>query len=170
MPRLKRPLSIYLAGAIRDGVTEDIVWRQRVISSLPDVCILNPLAGKTFHQTTQVWTVAGVPATTRTIVKQDGHCVDAADIVLANMTSLTEKYPSIGSLIELGRAWGKGKLIYIILPAGYSGHQNNAMFKLHPFLEEISAGNFLTVDGAIDFLRRYTRVLTGEEPEFDGVV
>lgn len=168
----KRLPTIYLVGAIRDDRQEDIEWRERVIAALGDQAVfLNPLAGKTFNPETKAWSMtAGVKPDARYIYKQDIWCVDRADVVIANMTSLAEKYPSIGSLMELGRATARGALIFTILDAGYTGHENQALYKLHPFIEQSSTATFTSVDDCIEFLSRQLDVLSGAFPRFDGYV
>lgn len=168
------PVTIYLAGAIRDNhLGEDAGWRQQVIeglSGVPGVALINPLGAKMFYEREQKWQVAGIPALSGVIVPQDAWAVDHSDIVLANLESLAEGYPSIGTLMEIGRAWGAGKLIYAIIPPSYRGHGNEGMFRLHPFLERIVAGQFVGVQQAVRYLQNYLPVLTGSNPSFRGVV
>ena len=162
--------TIYLVGAIRDDHTEDIVWRAQAIEGLAGKAVfLNPIGGKTFNAATRAWTMSGIDSTAGRIVKHDFWCVTRADIVLANMTSLSEGYPSIGSLLELGRATGTGALLYLILDPSYTGHQNAGMYRLHPFLAEIAAAVFDTTEAAISFLRRHLDVLSGQTPHFGDV-
>ena len=152
---------IYLAGAIRDGRLDDIEWREKVISSLAGLAtIINPLGGKHFDAKNSVWTLCERRVTAQSIVKYDFNAVNRADIILANLTSLSERYPSIGTLIELGAAAAQGKLIYLILDNKYAGHEN-AMFTHHPFLQEIAADIFESVDEAIEFLKKYVPVMSG---------
>ena len=160
-------LTIYLAGAIRDGRLNDIEWREKVISSLLDspAIILNPLGGKHFDAKSGAWTLCGREVTAPSIVKYDFNSVKRADIILANLTSLSERYPSIGTLIELGAAAALGKLIYLILDNKYAGHENS-MFTRHPFLQEIAADIFESVDEAIEFLKKYIPVLSGTNARY----
>lgn len=159
-------ITIYLAGAIRDGRLDDIEWREKVISLLDGLAtFLNPLGGKHFDSIKSNWTLAGRRSTAHTIVKYDFNSVKRADIVLANLTSLNERYPSIGTLIELGAAAAQGKLIYLIMDKKYAGHAN-AMFTMHPFLQEIVADIFESVDECIEFLKRYLPVINGTNPRY----
>ena len=163
--------SIYLVGAIRDGRKDDIDWRDNMIDALDRQAVfLNPVGGKRFNPETKAWDMSGIPPKAEVIVKHDFWCVDKADIIIANMTSLAEGYPSIGSLIEIGRATARGSLIYIILDPNYQGHGNLAMFKLHPFLAQNAAATFDTVDSCITFLSRHLNVLNGMDPYYDGDV
>lgn len=163
--------TIYCAGAIRDGHPEDIAWREEMIDSLHTLAtILNPLGGKTHHPVTKEWRMSGIPSTTRAIVAHDLWMVDRADIVVANLKSLSEGYPSIGTLMELGRATKTGALIYLISEPGYAGHQNPGMFKLHPFLDALPAATFPSVDECVAFLESHLLVLSGQCPEFGGVL
>lgn len=161
---------VYLVGAIRDDHPEDIDWRQQVISALAGKAVfLNPLGGKVFHRGTKRWEMSGLDSTAAQIVRHDFWCVDHADIILANLRCLADNYPTIGSFMEIGRATARGALIYLILPPNYTGHQNSAMYRLHPFLEQTSAAQFTSVEAAITFLSRHLDVLSGARPEFDGV-
>lgn len=162
-------LTVYLAGAIRDGHPEDIAWRQQAVETLSPVAIvLNPLGGKQFDEETRQWSFAGVPSTARLIVKQDFWCVDRADVVLANLTSMAEGYPSIGTITEIGRSTARGSLIYTIIDPSFTGHENSKMYGLHPFIEQVAAAHFSSVTEALTFLKRCLRSLSGADPHFDG--
>ena len=160
---------IYLAGSIRDNNGEDIGWRERAIHRLASKAILlNPLGAKQYDEKTKIWKLINVPSSGDLIFKQDAWCVDNCDIVLANLTCLVDGYPTIGSLLELGRAWGKGKLIYLIIPTGYKGHTNTKMYNLHPFLTGIAAHVFNDVPEALNFLYKYLDVLNGTNAHYQG--
>jgi len=159
-------ITIYLAGAIRDGRLDDIEWREKAISELAGKAVfLNPLSRKHFDAKNSIWTLAGRKVTAHSIVKYDLNAVKRADVVLANLTSLSEHYPSIGTLIELGAAASGGKLIYLILDKNFAGHEN-AVFTLHPFLQELATEIFESVDEAIEFLKRFLPALDGTQPRF----
>jgi nucleoside 2-deoxyribosyltransferase len=159
-------VTIYLAGAIRDGRLDDIEWREKMISRLlDDAWILNPLASKHYDPATNKWTLAGRRVTAHSIVKYDFDSVKRADIVVANLLSLSERYPSIGTLIELGAAAAQGKLIYLIMEKKYTGHEN-AIFTMHPFLQEMAADIFESVDEAIEFLTGYLPAMSGDKPKY----
>jgi len=168
---------IYLAGAIRDGIDEDIIWRERVIDALcPEkgrklADIFNPLGGKTYSRGEKMWDLAGVMPVASVIVPHDFYHVDNSDIVLFNFRALSEKYPNIGTLVEFGRATKSRCLIYSIVDSAYRGHDSAGIFsdKLHPFIKQNSAIVFADVDMAIAFLLRYLPVLSGDSPRFGGV-
>ncbi len=164
-----RNLTIYLAGAIRDGVDRDIEWREDVIMALRDlpVTILNPFGGTTFETETMRQVASGVLKTPKFIVRHDFWAVDRSDIVLFNFQALAEGYPNIGTLVEFGRATSTGALIYSVIAGDYKGHENKGHFKgLHPFLAENSAVVFNVMDDCVDFLRRHVMVLSGAEPSY----
>ena len=162
--------TVYLAGAIRDGKSEDIEWREDFVNELEGkATFLNPLGGKLYHSGTGQWTVCGQPSTARAIVKQDFWCVDRADIIVANLTPMASGYPSIGTIFELGRATARGCVVYVILDPGFTGHENGKMYGLHPFIAENSAMTFASVKEAIEFFDQYLDVLSGCEPNFGGV-
>jgi nucleoside 2-deoxyribosyltransferase len=162
-------LTIYLAGAIRDGVKNDILWREQMILGLQDepVSIINPIGGKTYNEGTGKWLVSGVESTAQFIVDHDFWAVDRSDIVVFNFQGLAEDYPNIGTLIEFGRSTGTKALRYSIIPSYYVGHDNQRHFKgLHPFIAKNSAVVFETADECLDFLRRHVQVLTGMNPHY----
>lgn len=169
-------ITIYLAGAIRDSaIQEDVEWRERIITLIereyPDsVKVLNPLANKIYNQTTKMWTVGGIPTQARGIVAQDLWSVKRADIVIANFSSLSTGYPSIGTVMEVGAAAAFGrKLIYSIIEPGFRGSDNPGVFKLHPFLEQLSTEVFDSVSALEAFLESHLGMLTGTRPRFGGI-
>jgi len=168
-----RKPSIYLVGSIRDDyIKEDVEWRERVIDACGDLAVfLNPLGGKTFNPETKAWSLHGLVPGADLIVQQDFWCVDHADILLCNFTSLSVKYPTIGSLIEFGRSTGRsGCLRYSIIDPGYTGHDNKALFKLHPFIEKNSAIVFYSIDDVVEKLPWILTNMSGLNPHFGGIV
>ncbi len=166
-------LKMYLAGAIRDKHPEDIAWRERAISTLSQFVklgllkILNPLGGKKYDDKTGLWTMSGVPAKARHIVSQDFWCVDQADIMVVNLTSLNSGYKSIGSLMELGRSTAHSCLRYVILPPEFKGHGNLDMYnQVHPFLDYPMTEVFPDVDTLLEFLSWHVPVMAGVSPRF----
>jgi len=168
--KVRKPL-IYLAGAIRDGIIGDYGWREHVITELESVAdFINPLGNKTYNASTKQWLMSGQVTTSKSIVAHDFWAIDHVDAVIFNFKALSEGYPNIGTLVEFGRATARPVLIYSIIAANYTGHQNVAMFKLHPFLAESSAMVFNTVDDCVAYLREHLKVMSGENPHFGGVV
>lgn len=167
-----RCLTMYLAGAIRDGHPEDFQWREDFIFALRDhpVQILNPLGGKTHHKDTGLWTVSGIPSSAHFIVDHDFWAVDVSDIIVFNFLALADKYPNIGTLTEWGRSTARPILRYSIWPARFTGHENERMFGRHPFVDEMSAAVFPDSDSCLDFLRQHILVLAGDNPSFRGAV
>jgi hypothetical protein len=174
---------VYLAGSIRDGNEPDIQWREDVIAALGTPIhtgagpgqlarFLNPVGAKTYNPETKEWRIVNRPSGARIIVRQDFWCVNRADIVLFNFRALSQKYPNIGTLVEFGAAANRYPhcLIYSIVDPEYTGHENTAMFHLHPFIEENSAVVFATVPDAIEYLKGYLPVLSGQNPHFGGYV
>ena len=160
--------TIYLAGSIRDGHPEDVAWRENFIDLVGyNATILNPLGAKKFEPESGIWTMSGIIAEAKHIVKQDFWCVDRADIVVANLLSLAEGYPSIGTVMEMGRATYTNTLIYAIVAAGYAGHENKGVFNVHPFLDQCIAQAFPTVKSCFDFVVPHLQMLSGDQPRFD---
>lgn len=165
-------ITIYLAGSIRDGNEEDIGWRElfcEAFADAPHVRILNPLAGKSFNAKEKTWIMSGIAPTGKAIVHLDFWAIDNADIVVFNMLSLAEGYPSLGSLIEYGRATARRALIFTVVPKQYKGH-SHSIYKLHPFVAETSAHVFHNVSDCLSFLLRHVPVLAGENPWYKGTV
>ena len=162
---------IYLAGAIRDDHPEDISWREHVIEMVQYRAIwLNPLASKTFDPETKNWTMSGIQPKASVIVPHDFWMVEHSDVIVFNLTSMQEGYPSIGSLVEFGHATGlhPRPLIYTVLDTSNFDSQVQKVFgKLHPFLEINSAVVFDSVDKLIDFLVRHLPALSGDNPHFN---
>lgn len=167
---MKKPV-VYLAGSIRDGVVEDIIWREEALSAFePYAVVLNPLAGKHYDPDTGKWTRFGVEFKpkefARSIVKQDFWCVDSADILLCNFMSMAEGYPSIGTLVEFGRATARGCLIYTIAAAEFTGHENKMLKMLHPFLEQNSVVVYHDVRECISFVADELKAFSGADPGY----
>ncbi len=165
-----KAISIYLAGAIRDGHPEDIEWREDVIrrlAALP-VRILNPLAGKHYDEVSKTWTVSGVPSTAKLITRHDKWYLEHSDAVVFNFRALSQGYPNIGTLVEFGMAVARGALIYVIVDADYTGHENVKMYHLHPFLNEFASVVFHDVDACVAFLRRHVTAISGASPSYVG--
>lgn len=162
--------TVYLAGAIRDGNSGDIEWREKLMTVCQGLAVfLNPLAGKEHNIKTGSWSINGVTPNGKFIVKHDFRAVDVADVCVFNFLCLADKYPTIGSLIEFGRATNRSNcLLYSIVPSNYIGHGNAMLYKLHPFIEENSAVIFNEVDTCISFLKKQLRVISGATPNYLG--
>lgn len=166
---------VYLAGPIRDSaVAEDVAWRETLIKRITnkyafDVHLLNPLGNKTFNPTTHIWKVGGLVTQSKGIVQQDLWCVRQADIIIANLSAMKTGYPAIGTIMEMGAAAGiGGKLIYTVLDSN-PGNENQGVFKLHPFLEQVSTEVFPTLEDLWAFLDQHLGMLTGTSPSFGGL-
>jgi len=152
---------VYLAGSIRDGVPEDIAWRERAIKVLiGDNCtILSPLAGKHYNHETKMWTLYGKNISDgKYIVNADYWCVDRCDILLADLRSLAQGYASIGTMAEWGRSTARSILRLVTVEPKQAGA--NAMFGLHPFIEQHAAKVFHEVDDMVDFAREHIHAIT----------
>lgn len=164
-------LTMYLAGSIRDNRPEDIAWREQVIDKLywlveaDQLRIISPLGGKQHDFESGVWTVSGAPSTQQHIITQDFWSVDRSDIIIFNFLALSEKYPSIGTLVEFGRSTSSAKLRYVIARPGYKGHENAAMYAgIHPFIAHNATQVFDSVDACIAHVNAHVPVLSGVNP------
>lgn len=171
--------AIYLAGAIRDDRPDDIQWRERVITEVGDKATwLNPLASKTFSPETKAWSMSGVKPVASVIVPHDFWMVEHSDIIIFNLSALTEGYPNIGTLVEFGHATGlpRRPLIYSVIDPNLVTNPNAAlmvqqkMFSgLHPFLAINSAVVFPSINALIPFLQSHLPALCGDQPRFGGL-
>lgn len=158
-----RPV-VYLAGSIRDGNAEDILWREHAIDVLQDVAdIISPLAGKRFDPTSGKWSLYGTEVPdAKYIVHADFWAVDRADIILFDFRSLADGYPSVGTLTEFGRSTARNVLRLAIIAPTYAGHESQRRFVgLHPFLEQNVAKTFGGPKDAIGFVFRYCVAISG---------
>ena len=157
-------LTIYLAGAIRDNNKADEQWRNHMTKAcayLHDrVRVLNPLAGNVFDK--GIWSVGGKPNTIEYLLHKNLWAVSQADVIIFNFLAMTEGYPCIGTLIEFGYSLSKPILRFVILPSTYTGHDNKAMYKLHPFIQHNASQQFETVPECGKFLKEYLPVMLGE--------
>ncbi len=164
-----RDLVVYLAGAIRDGHGEDIAWREWAIRELGALAvIINPCGGKTYHPEAKVWTLHGRRPSGRSLVHHDFWAVDRADLIIFNLLPLAEGYASIGTLGEFFRSTGRSVLRYAIVKPGYTGHLNETMYQLHPFIEEHCTEIFPDVGPCLEFAREHLAVLSGRNPHYKG--
>lgn len=168
---------IYLAGAIRDDHPEDIQWREQAIDALEDQALfLNPLASKTYDNETKTWTMSGIVPKASVIVPHDFWMVEHSDIIIFNLTALTQGYPNIGTLVEFGHATAlhPRPLIYSVIDKDHVSNPNATLVNhtqkmfggLHPFLAENSAVVFNSMEEVIDFLRQHLGAVSGTQPHF----
>jgi nucleoside 2-deoxyribosyltransferase len=165
-----KSIAIYLAGAIRDGKEWDWRWRKNAAllleQSVEGIVVLSPMAGKRYFPMTKSWDCCRIPPSAQMIVKQDFAMIDRADIILANFDAMADGYGCVGTLVELGYAVAKGKLIYSVWPRNLQAA--NAIYNIHPLVEENSAYVFPTVEEAVEYLRSYLNVTTGADNHFRG--
>ena len=155
---------IYLAGSIRDSVSEDIEWRERAVEALRRYAtVLNPLAGKRYNPETGAWTLYdGEVPDAKYIVQADFWAVDRSDIILFDFRSLgVNGYLSLGTMTEFGRSTARSVLRLGIIEPGFIGHENKRHFPgLHPFIEQNCAKMFPGPDAAVEFARSYVASVT----------
>jgi nucleoside 2-deoxyribosyltransferase len=136
---------LYLAGAIRDDHPEDVKWRTDTAFALAEhYHILNPLMGKSFHQTHGWLMHDKVRATGDIFVHRDLAMIHKADVMLANLSALADGYPCIGTLMELGIAMERRLLTVVVGPYSVCNH---------PFIAAMSYRRVSSVALAIDWLK-----------------
>lgn len=167
-------LTMYLAGAIRDGRSDDVNWREQMSNALFPLMqnnilrIISPLGGKVYSEKDRMWTISGIQSSAHLIVSQDFWSVDRCDIGVFNMLSIAEKYPTIGTLMEYGRSTARSMLRYVIWPKGETGHtHSDRMYQVHPFIVNNATHVFESVEDCIVFLMQHIPVLAGVAPWFD---
>lgn len=159
-------LKVYLAGAIRSDHPEDFEWRQKAIEILsPVAIILNPLAGKWTTDDDFKWRMSGLPTYSKTIVRSDMFFVQSCDAMIANVKSLDDNYPSIGTMFEIGYGRALGKLIYGIV-GGDQKHCTGGKYQVHPFIDDSCAAIFDNVDNCLQFARLQLEVHSGQNPHY----
>ncbi len=139
---------IYLAGPIRGE--QDYVWRKEFVERFGvriNPLIPSDIITRDFNKLRQFRPAAYM--TYRT----DLALIDKSDIVFMNLLAHEEGYPARGSLVELGYAIAKQKLIIII--AGPKASE-------HPFIAFGGDGVYRDVDSACTFLDDYLKVLDGQ--------
>ena len=156
-------VKIYLAGSIRDGIPEDFDWRERAIKAFKgaNATILSPLAGKSYDPEKKTWHLYGshLPDS-RYIVHADYYCVDRMDIMLVDLRSLADGYPSIGTMSEWGRSTARSVLRLVTVSPNQKGA--NAVFGLHPFIAEHAAKVFNDIDLMIEFAVTHVNAITAD--------
>lgn len=146
---------IYLAGAIRNGVPEDIEWRNAFRAAMGGRHdFLNPCDGKKWHRGDQDeggkllsrWSQYGEPCINKDVFAQDVHNIKRCTVVVANMLAFDTGYPMVGTFMELGMAHMDGKLIYVIT--------ENPRLVEHPFVEGVAARVFPNVERCGEYLKQ----------------
>lgn len=147
--------TIYLAGPM-NGLTwrEALEWRARVERELGSSWqLINPVRAQIDEdkldepigsQVRNEGVYVDLHLTATGICAQDEFFIDQSDWILANFVGASRT--SIGSVWELGYAWGKGKKIMSVLTPGDVLHD-------HPFVRRRSHVFTQNLDEAIDFFK-----------------
>lgn len=152
-------ISIYLAGAIRDGFDCDFEWRVKAEERLKDVAtIISPLHGKTYNGPKEAaghmfdasaWTHNGFPVTNRSIFDMDKYRIQMVDVLFANMEAFDTGYPMIGTLKECMAAHIWGKLVFAVT--------TNPVLLHHPFVQGDVTRFFSSADECTEYLREFCK-------------
>ncbi|NGZ94965.1 MAG: hypothetical protein CV089_02320 [Nitrospira sp. WS110] len=132
---------------MRAGSAYDREWRREFAHSLYILVwngvlrILDPYS----------WQEVGTRSDGKQMVDTDFHGIDRSDVVVFNLTGLTENYPCIGTLVELGRTTAAKKLVYVIMPKGHT-FPVEGVPGLHPFIKHNATAIFETEDECLDYL------------------
>ena len=137
---------VYLSGPISGQTVEQAQnWRLWVQSKLaPGIKAVNPLRGK--DELLERFSSAGkdfgaaeeyrefLNCDPRAIVTRDRFDTSTADMMLVNLLDASSRYPSIGTLIELG--WADAARVPIVLVA--KKHLGEKCWWSHPFVLELA--------------------------------
>lgn len=138
-------MSLYLAGPI-SGLSyyEACNWRIQVREALKDIYeVIDPMRGKSYlseEQAIQEFYPHTITSGSKAVYTKDRYDVKRCDILLVNLSLMSNGNKSIGTLVEIGMADAWGKFILII------GKPT------HPFLTENSV-QVSSVEEAIEFLK-----------------
>jgi|SRR5208283_2344435 len=145
--------SCYLAGPIR-GV-EDYVWRKAMTEEYANELVFRIPSDIVTMDLTKLRKFG--PASYMTY-RTDLDLIDRSDMVIANLLPMADGYPAIGSLIEIGYARAKNKLIFVVA---------DGVRKEHPFLAFGADGLYRDFETLGTFLHKYLGVLNGQCPVFE---
>ena len=160
---MSKMLNAYLAGALR--TIDDYKWRKEITERFegrlicftpPDILSEKPndkslLAGPEWFK------VQKFRPKNYMTQRTDLFLIDKADIVIANLLALSDGYPCIGTLVEMGYARGKDKFILSVSSPDY---------KAHPFVGFTADGAFNTIEEMIEYLDHVVSTTTGKSDIF----
>lgn len=93
--------------------------------------------------------------------RTDLHLIDISDIVVANLTALDTGYRGTGSLIEIGYAIAKKKLILMVA---------SEEIRKHPFLSFGADGVFGSMEELDGYIEEYLAVLSGSPKSMEAML
>jgi len=138
--------AIYLAGAMGGlSVADANSWRQECEIELKGCyAVLNPISVQFEKDPKFIFSSIEPNLTAQQVTVKDRFYIDQSDFILANLSD--PKAVSIGTIWEMGYAYGKGKNIVTVCPTGTKFYDG------HPFVMCFSHVVFQTLAEAIDFL------------------
>lgn len=145
-------MKAYLAGAIRNE--DDYRWREDFAKKYEKrlTCIVPSDIGVDDFTKLRRFTPSALMT-----YKTDLALIDLSDLVVMNLNSLGEGYPSIGTLVELGYAVGRDVPVLVVC---------NNKKKRHPFISFATVGAFDTFEELDGYLGKYLDVVEGKCPHF----
>jgi hypothetical protein len=137
---------IYLAGAMGGlSVADANGWRMDCERELKTCYnVLNPISVQFEKDPSFVFSSIEPNLTGQQVTVKDRFYIDQSDFILVNLTD--PKAVSIGTVWEMGYAYGKGKNIVTVCPVGTNWYDG------HPFITHFSHVIFQTLEEAMDFL------------------
>jgi nucleoside 2-deoxyribosyltransferase len=140
--------SVYLCGPIR-GI-EDYDWRLTFVEKYGEDfrCLIPADIG--VSDTSNL--IKFKPSSYMTY-RTDLHLIDMSDIIIANLLPLDTGYRGAGSLIEIGYAIAKKKLILMVA---------SEQTRKHPFISFGADGVFGSFEELHGYLSPYLSVLSGD--------
>lgn len=138
--------SIYLAGAMGGlSVADANEWRQECERELKGCYnVLNPISVQYVKDPAFVFSSIEPNLTAQQVTVKDRFYIDQSDFILVNL--IDPKSVSIGTVWEMGYAYGKGKNVVTVCPSGTKWYDG------HPFIMNFSHVVFQNLEDAVEFL------------------
>lgn len=141
---------VYLAGLISTDYAESLSWR---ITAEDWLChafdVLTPLRGKPLDVATKDGGITTTVASSRSIVLRDREDVRRSNVILAHLSTFGSPRPLVGTVVELGWAWEDRKPVVAI------ADKDDYLMRNHPFISQFVSEYVTSLEGAVDFLKRY---------------
>lgn len=161
---------VYLAGAISGlSYADSMGWREEVAEQLTELGydVYSPMRHK--RHLKEKFGDQVLPHTSsafRDPFARDTLDIKRADFIIANMVEAPGIGPSVGTLVELGLAYGLGKHI-IVVDERLDDHNDQLYtgrpdFKMHPFISGVATDIVPSLKEAVALLAEY-RPLAAEE-------
>ncbi len=166
---------VYLAGAIT-GLTyqQALGWRVDAARRLTALGydVYSPMRHKL--QLADAFDNKALPHTSsafRNPFQRDLYDIRRCDVILADLGEAPDVGPNVGTMVELGYAFGLGKYIIVVdqrlngtwSPVGQvNASEYPGTYRLHPFIEGVANDVLPSLDDAISLLAEYRPLRDGD--------